>query len=131
MVNYAIAKESQGSVERANQDIQNMLITWMQTKNVKSWEEGLRFVQLMKTPIDVNVSHIEFCAIQNVTEACHIIIKDTTLCTTVACRTFFVCEAQCIFIFTTTTTFISTKCTIYKSLIFPTVCYLLTFNSVL
>jgi len=40
--------QSQGSVERANQDIQNMLIIWMQTSNVKSWKEGLRFVQLMK-----------------------------------------------------------------------------------
>eukprot|EP00102_Acyrthosiphon_pisum_P027906 XP_016665116.1 PREDICTED: KRAB-A domain-containing protein 2-like [Acyrthosiphon pisum] len=40
--------QSQGSVERANQDIQNMLITWMQTNSVKSWKEGLRFVQLMK-----------------------------------------------------------------------------------
>ncbi|KAL4148368.1 hypothetical protein QTP88_002631 [Uroleucon formosanum] len=40
--------QSQGSVERANQDIQTMLITWMQTNNVKSWKEGLRFVQLMK-----------------------------------------------------------------------------------
>jgi len=28
--------ENQGSVERANQDIQNMLINWMQTNNVKS-----------------------------------------------------------------------------------------------
>jgi hypothetical protein len=38
----------QGSVERANQDIQNMLINWMQTNNVKSWKEGFRFVRLMK-----------------------------------------------------------------------------------
>jgi len=28
------------------------------------------------TPIDVNVNHLAFCAIQNVTEACHVIIKD-------------------------------------------------------
>lgn len=40
--------QSQGSVERANQDIQNILTTWMQTNNSKSWSEGLRFVQLMK-----------------------------------------------------------------------------------
>jgi len=43
--------QSQGSVERANQDIKNMLITWMQTNNVKSWKEGLRFVQLMKNKV--------------------------------------------------------------------------------
>lgn len=40
--------QSQGSVERPNQDIQNILATWMQTNNSKSWSEGLRFVQLMK-----------------------------------------------------------------------------------
>lgn len=40
--------QSQGSVERANQDIQNMLMTWMVTKNCDQWSEGLRFVQFMK-----------------------------------------------------------------------------------
>jgi len=41
-------RQSQGSVERANQDIQNILTAWMQTNNSKSWSEGLRFVQLTK-----------------------------------------------------------------------------------
>ena len=40
--------QSQGSVQRVNQDIQNMFITWMKTNNCKSRSEGLRFVQLMK-----------------------------------------------------------------------------------
>lgn len=40
--------QSQGSVERANQDIQNMLMTWMDDENCRRWSEGLRFVQLMK-----------------------------------------------------------------------------------
>ena len=40
--------ESQGSVERVNQDIQNMLTTWMETNNTTKWSEGLRFVQTMK-----------------------------------------------------------------------------------
>jgi hypothetical protein len=40
--------QSQGSVERANQDVQNMLITWMQTSNTRHWAEGLRFIQFMK-----------------------------------------------------------------------------------
>jgi len=31
------------------------------------------------TPIDVNVNHLEFCAIQNVMEACYVIIKDNPL----------------------------------------------------
>lgn len=40
--------QSQGSVERANQDIQNMLMTWMDDETCKLWSEGLRFVQLIK-----------------------------------------------------------------------------------
>lgn len=40
--------QSQGSVERANQDIENMLTTWMQEQNTSQWSQGLRFIQLMK-----------------------------------------------------------------------------------
>lgn len=40
--------QSQGSVERANRDIQDMLITWMQTNITSKWSEGLKFIQLMK-----------------------------------------------------------------------------------
>nr|XP_022909463.1 SCAN domain-containing protein 3-like [Onthophagus taurus] len=40
--------QSQGSVERANQDIENMLTTWMQDSDSNRWSDGLRFVQLMK-----------------------------------------------------------------------------------
>ncbi|CAK1580028.1 unnamed protein product [Parnassius mnemosyne] len=40
--------QSQGSVERANQDIENMLTTWMQDNNNSHWSEGLRFVQLIR-----------------------------------------------------------------------------------
>lgn len=40
--------QSQGSVERANQDIENMLTTWMQDNDNSHWSKGLRFVQLMK-----------------------------------------------------------------------------------
>lgn len=35
-------------MERANQDIENMLTTWMQDNDNSHWSEGLRFVQLMK-----------------------------------------------------------------------------------
>ncbi|XP_046980568.1 uncharacterized protein LOC124545665 [Schistocerca americana] len=38
----------QGSVERANQDVQNVLTTWMQVHNSAEWSRALRFVQLMK-----------------------------------------------------------------------------------
>lgn len=40
--------QSQGSVERANQDIQNMLISWMEEEKSAHWSEGLKFVQFMK-----------------------------------------------------------------------------------
>jgi len=40
--------QSQGSVERANQDIENILATWLQDNRTKKWGEGLKFVQFMK-----------------------------------------------------------------------------------
>nr|XP_022902149.1 KRAB-A domain-containing protein 2-like [Onthophagus taurus] len=40
--------QSQGSIERANQDIENILTTWMQDSDSNRWSDGLRFVQLMK-----------------------------------------------------------------------------------
>lgn len=40
--------QSQGSVERANQDIENILTTWVVDNNTDKWHEGLRFAQLMK-----------------------------------------------------------------------------------
>jgi len=38
---------SQGSVERSNQDIRDMLVAWM-SDNTKTWSEGLRFIQSKK-----------------------------------------------------------------------------------
>ena len=42
--------QSQGSVERANRDVEEMLYTWLrdQDKESQKWSEGLRFVQFMK-----------------------------------------------------------------------------------
>ncbi|XP_049886670.1 KRAB-A domain-containing protein 2-like [Pectinophora gossypiella] len=40
--------QSQGSVERANQDIENMISSWLKDKNSTKWSEGLRYVQFMK-----------------------------------------------------------------------------------
>ena len=40
--------QSQGSVERANQDIENMLSTWMTDNQTNKWSDGLRFIQFMK-----------------------------------------------------------------------------------
>ncbi|XP_025261981.1 KRAB-A domain-containing protein 2-like [Camponotus floridanus] len=36
---------SQGSVERSNQDIRDMLVAWMADNNTEKWSEGLRFIQ--------------------------------------------------------------------------------------
>ncbi|GFS10305.1 Krab-a domain-containing protein 2-like protein [Elysia marginata] len=40
--------QSQGSVERANSDIKDMLISWMSDNTTTQWSFGLRFVQFMK-----------------------------------------------------------------------------------
>lgn len=40
--------ESQGSVERANRDVENMIFTWMQDNCSERWSEGLPLVQFMK-----------------------------------------------------------------------------------
>lgn len=44
--------QSQGSIERSNQDIENMLRAWMVDNNSKKWSIGLEFVQFQK-----NCSH--------------------------------------------------------------------------
>ena len=41
-------RNSQSSVERANQEIENMTATWMQDEKTDQWSEGLWSVQLMK-----------------------------------------------------------------------------------
>ena len=40
--------QSQGSVERANRDIKDMLTTWLQSNSTTHWGDGLRFIQVMK-----------------------------------------------------------------------------------
>lgn len=40
--------QSQGSVERANQDVENMLATWLTDNKTNKWSEGLKFIQFMK-----------------------------------------------------------------------------------
>lgn len=39
--------QSQGSIERSNQDVRDMLVAWM-SNNTKTWSEGLRFIQSKK-----------------------------------------------------------------------------------
>ncbi|XP_029348361.1 SCAN domain-containing protein 3-like [Acyrthosiphon pisum] len=40
--------QSQGSVERANRDVEDMLATWMAEKNSTDWPSGLKFIQFQK-----------------------------------------------------------------------------------
>ena len=40
--------QSQGSVERANQDIENMLACWMGDNNTDKWSDGLKVIQFKK-----------------------------------------------------------------------------------
>lgn len=40
--------QSQGSVERANQDIEPMIGNWMNENQTKNWVLGLNFIQLAK-----------------------------------------------------------------------------------
>jgi len=40
--------QSQGSVERANGDIKDMLVAWMNDNKTTEWSWGLKFVQFMK-----------------------------------------------------------------------------------
>ncbi|XP_045511256.1 KRAB-A domain-containing protein 2-like [Colias croceus] len=40
--------QSQGSVERANQDVEKMLCTWLESNKTTKWSEGIRFIQFMK-----------------------------------------------------------------------------------
>jgi hypothetical protein len=40
--------QSQGSVERANQDVEPMIGNWMKDNNTKNWVLGLNFVQIAK-----------------------------------------------------------------------------------
>jgi len=41
--------QSQGSVERSNQDIRDMLFAWMSNNNTRTWSEGLWFIQSKQT----------------------------------------------------------------------------------
>ena len=40
--------QSQGSVERANGDIKDMLVAWMSENNTQDWTIGIKFVQFQK-----------------------------------------------------------------------------------
>ena len=52
--------QSQGSVERANRDIENMLMTWLQSNSTTHWGDGLRFIQVMKNRVSNNKKPLIF-----------------------------------------------------------------------
>ena len=45
--------QSQGSVERANGDIKDMLIAWMGDNSTSDWSTGIKFVQFQKTLVSI------------------------------------------------------------------------------
>ena len=40
--------QSQGSVEHANRDVEDMLMAWLQSNLATHWSDGLQFIQVMK-----------------------------------------------------------------------------------
>ena len=44
--------QSQGSVERSNGDIHDMLVSWMRDNNTTNWSTGIKFVQFQKNRRD-------------------------------------------------------------------------------
>ena len=58
--------QSQGSVERANCDIKDMLIAWMSDNDTRNWTVGLKFVQFQKNSsltLESGVLHLLLCLV--------------------------------------------------------------------
>lgn len=53
--------QSQGSVERANQDVRDILVSWMADNKSTNWADGLRFVQLKKNRSFQTEVHMKRC----------------------------------------------------------------------
>ncbi|KAK6178643.1 hypothetical protein SNE40_011172 [Patella caerulea] len=51
--------QSQGSVERANGDIKDMLVAWMGDNNTNDWSVGIKFVQFQKNSRKIPVCILE------------------------------------------------------------------------
>lgn len=52
----SFSSQTQGSVERTNQDIQNILTTWMNDNFTNKWSDGLPFVQFAKNTYHNGIS---------------------------------------------------------------------------
>jgi len=57
--------QSQGFVEKANQDVENILTTWLQNNKTKKWSKGLKFVQLMKNRLLFKIGYCRKCHSNN------------------------------------------------------------------
>ena len=68
--------QSQGSVEWANWDVQDMVITWKSENRTKMWSQGLRFVQVGHLQQLYTLSQFMVCAEKFVDESD---IPDTTI----------------------------------------------------
>ena len=58
--------QSQGSAERANRDIEDMLMTWLKSNSSTHWGDGLRFIQVMKKELTARTSngrHTRQCSV--------------------------------------------------------------------
>jgi hypothetical protein len=51
-------QQSQGSVERSNQDVENMLRAWLKYNNSTNWSLGCYFVQWQKNPPAIGLSNV-------------------------------------------------------------------------
>ena len=55
--------QSQGSVERANGDIKDMLISWMNDNDTNDWSVGIKFVQFYKnSSLHSGIKHAPYSA---------------------------------------------------------------------
>jgi hypothetical protein len=48
MMSSILLPHNQGSVEKANADVKEMLATWLSENNNTQWSEGFRFIQFQK-----------------------------------------------------------------------------------
>ena len=54
--------QSQGSVERANKDVEDIMACWMRGNNTSEWSEGLRFIQYRKSRLHSGIGRSPYKA---------------------------------------------------------------------
>lgn len=72
--------QSQGSVERANQDIENMLATWLFDNQTTNWANGIQFVQFQKnTSLHRGISDTPYNAMFGQNPQVALLVSSTSL----------------------------------------------------